>query len=322
MSDLDIIEGMSNASSSIRYQALVQPATATTSQPVPVRQRASLTVAQPVLERPAQPTTRGSRPRPTEQSRPHRAASSVEPITRANTNGPKPRPTPYQAHQVAQVTHDLDLDDEQSAQATVPLDLESEQEQDAEMSARTTLLGDDTNADIQVHMPPVPYRRPQPQALRRSPALVFVGLGMVSMLLLWAVVVPICSFMTLNISNRWGHGPDHVTVLHGVFGHNKDSQAHPTRLEAYIEQGRVEIAETAAGDPAHAHIYIGPTLLGWQGSTSDAIIDMRLSDISHNGRYDVLLDVRGSSLNWLFQPQELKVTLVNMGESFKVEGGQ
>ena len=299
MSDLDIMEGMSNASSSKRYQA-AQPATATASQPVPVRQRASLkTGAQQVLERPrpVQPS------RPREQSRPRR----VEPITRA---------TGLRPLQSAQVTHDLDLDDEQSAQATtVPLDDTSEDD------AQTTLLPSNPD-DIQVRMP-VPYRRPQPQArIRHQHSLVFVGVGMGAMLLIWAVIVPICSFMLLNIESRWGHGPDHTTVLHGVFGHNKDSQAHPTRLEAYIEQGRVEIAETAAGDPAHAHIYIGPTLLGWQGSTSDAIIDMRLSDISHNGRYDVLLDVRGSSLNWLFQPQELKVTLVNMGESFKVEGGQ
>ena len=316
MGDIDIREGMSTASSSIRYQA-AQPA-ATASQSVPVlRQRASLkTGAQQVLERPRptqpqEPITRIAHRPTAEQSRPRRAASIVEPITRAT--GPKPRPLQ------AQATAQLDLDDEPNAQATVQL------EYDAEMPAQTTtLLGDDTNtdADIQVRLP-VPYRRPQQQTrTKHQHALVFVGLGMVAMLLIWAVIVPICSFMLLNIESRWGHGPDHTTVLHGVFGHNKDSQAHPTRLEAYIEQGRVEIAETAAGDPAHAHIYIGPTLLGWQGSTSDAIIDMRLSDISHNGRYDVLLDVRGSSLNWLFQPQELKVTLVNMGESFKVEGGQ
>ena len=259
MSDLDIIEGMSNASSSIRYQALVQPATATTSQPVPVRQRASLTVAQPVLERPAQPTTRGSRPRPTEQSRPRRAASSVEPITRANTNGPKPRPTPYQAHQVAQVTHDLDLDDEQSAQATVPLDLESEQEQDAEMSARTTLLGDDTNADIQVHMPPVPYRRPQAHGKhQRKHALVFVGLGMGAMLALWLLAVQVMVGWTNTVSDPRYYTQtahlDTVTI-------STDAQGHQSQVRAFIDaQGHLDMLVLPVSDSSKAHVVIGPTL--------------------------------------------------------------
>ena len=166
MSDQDILEGMSASSSSIRYQT-AQPV-ATASQSVPVRRASRSTVQEPITRVPR---------RTVEQPRSRRGGTS-EPITRAT--GPRPTQT--------QATAQLDLDDEQSAQATVPLDLESEQEQDAEMSARMTLLGDDTNADIQVHMPPALYRRPQSHmriSHQRKHALVFVGLGMIAMLLIW-----------------------------------------------------------------------------------------------------------------------------------------
>jgi len=199
--------------------------------------------------------------------------------------------------------------------------------------------GADTDSDVEV-APSVRMRSGERNAFptRELPLLrgeqdqdaryhwsVFVGIGMILILLVWMIAVPIWSTLTVNIGSRWGHGPDHVTVLHGVFGHNKDSQAHPTRLEAFVEHGHVEVEEIAAGDPAHAHIYLGPNLpliAGWQGDPSGVVIDMQISPPTHdNGKQDVLLDVRGPSFSWSFQPQELKLVLVNTGESFKLEGG-
>ena len=245
MSDQDILQAMS-ASSSIRYQA-AQP-TATASQPVPVRQRAS----RPVQE----PTTRGPR-RPVEQPRSRRGGTS-EPITRAT--GPKLRPLQAQPTQPY-------LDNEPNAQTTVPLDIESEQGYDAEMPAQTTtLLGDDPDAhtDIQVRMP-VPYRRPQPQAHgkhQRKHALVFVGLGMGAMLALWLLAVQAMVGWTNTVSDPRYYTQtahlDTVTI-------STDAQGHQSQVRAFIDaQGHLDMLVLPVSDSSKAHVVGGPTLLDLQ----------------------------------------------------------
>ena len=220
----DVMEGLKPNSSAIRYRP-----TATASQPVPVRQRASLTVAQPVLERPAQPTTHRSRPRPAEPSRPRR----VEPITRAT--GPRPL-------QAAQVTHDLDLDDEQSAQAT-------------------TLLGPDTTPDIQVHMPPALYRRPQAHmriSHQHKHALVFVGLGMIAMLLIWMFgVLALVGWVNTVSDPRYYTQTAHLDTVTV----STDAQGHQSQVRAFIDaQGHLDMLIVPTEDMRKAHVVIGPTL--------------------------------------------------------------
>ena len=245
MSDADILASMSNASSSRRYQALAQPATAIASQPVPVRQRASRSTVQ-------EPITRVPR-RTVEQPR-SRRGGTPEPITRAT--GPKLRPLQAQPTQPY-------LDNEPNAQTTVPLDIESEQGYDAEMPAQTTtLLGDDPDAhtDIQVRMP-VPYRRPQPQAHgkhQRKHALVFVGLGMGAMLALWLLAVQVMVAWTNTV-----HDPGYYTqtahldvVMVKIDAHNEG------QVRAFLDpQGHLDLfVFPLGGDMSKAHVVGGPTL--------------------------------------------------------------
>ena len=239
MSDQDILEGMSASSSSIRYQT-AQPV-ATASQSVPVRRASRSTVQEPITRVPR---------RTVEQPRSRRGGTS-EPITRAT--GPRPTQT--------QATAQLDLDDEQSAQATVPLDLESEQEQDAEMSARMTLLGDDTNADIQVHMPPALYRRPQSHmriSHQRKHALVFVGLGMIAMLLIWMFgVLALVGWVNTVSDPRYYTQTAHLDTVTV----STDAQGHQSQVRAFIDaQGHLDMLIVPTEDMRKAHVVIGPTL--------------------------------------------------------------
>ena len=239
MSDQDILEGMSASSSSIRYQT-AQPV-ATASQSVPVRRASRSTVQEPITRVPR---------RTVEQPRSRRGGTS-EPITRAT--GPRPTQT--------QATAQLDLDDEQSAQATVPLDLESEQEQDAEMSARMTLLGDDTNADIQVHMPPALYRRPQSHmriSHQRKHALVFVGLGMIAMLLIWMFgVLALVGWVNTVSDPRYYTQTAHLDTVTV----STDVQGHQSQVRAFIDaQGHLDMLVLPVSDSSKAHVVIGPTL--------------------------------------------------------------
>ena len=172
-----------------------------------------------------------------------------EPITRANG----PRPTPYEAHQAAQVTYDLNLDDEQSAQArTVPLDDTSEDD------AQTTLLTSDPG-DIQVRLP-VPYRRPQQQTRishQRKHALVFVGVGMAAMLALWLLAVQVMVAWTNTV-----HDPGYYTqtahldvVMVKIDAHNE------SQVRAFLDpQGHLDLFVLPVSDISKAHVVIGPTL--------------------------------------------------------------
>ena len=281
MSDLDIMEGMSNASSSKRYQA-AQPATATASQPVPVRRASLKTGAQQVLERPrpVQPS------RPREQSRPRR----VEPITRAT--GPKLRPLQ------AQTTAQLDLDDEQ----------------DAEMSAQTTtLLGPDpatnTDADIQVHMPPVPYRQPARAKHQGKHPLVWVGLTTLTILLGWILSTGGASWWATHVTDPGTYGPTHGTIATGVFG-GGDSKQHPTKLIAMNTDGRVEILKMTAGDPTKTQLIAGPNLVALN-FPDPAQAEVELTVDSHN---DVTITVYGSDFPLPFHRTSRSVVLHSDGK--------
>ena len=292
MSDIDIREGMSNASSSKRYQA-AQPA-ATASQSVPVlRQRASLkTGAQQVLERPrpVQPS------RPREQSRPRR----VEPITRAT--GPKLRPLQ------AQTTAQLDLDDEQ----------------DAEMSAQTTtLLGPDpatnTDADIQVHMPPVPYRQPARAKHQGKHPLVWVGLTTLTILLGWILSTGGASWWATHVTDPGTYGLMHGTVVTGVFG-GGDSTAHPTKLIAMNNDGRVAILKITAGDPKKTQVIPGPDLVA-SGFPNPKDAEVELQVDSH---HNVIVTIYASDFGLPFHRTSAPpITLSNDGKgNLKQTGGQ
>ena len=289
MSDQDILEGMSASSSSIRYQT-AQPV-ATASQSVPVRRASRSTVQEPITRVPR---------RTVEQPRSRRGGTS-EPITRAT--GPRPTQT--------QATAQLDLDDEQSAQATVPLDLESEQEQDAEMSARMTLLGDDTNADIQVHMPPALYRRPQPQARGKQGKhpTVWIGLTAITILLGWILSTGGASWWVTHVTDPGTYGPMHGTIATGVFG-GGDSKQHPTKLVAMNTDGRVAILKITGGDPSKTQIIAGPNLVA-SNFPDPAQAEVELTVDSHN---DVTITVYGSDFPLPFHRTSRSVVLHSDGK--------
>jgi len=288
VSDQDILQAMS-ASSSIRYQA-AQP-TATASQPVPVRQRASLkTGAQQVLER----------PRPVQPSRPRRAPITSEPITRAT--GPKLRPLQ------AQTTAQLDLDDEQ----------------DAEMSAQTTtLLGPDpatnTDADIQVHMPPVPYRQPARAKHQGKHPLVWVGLTALTILLGWILSTGGASWWATHVTDPGTYGPMHGTVVTGVFG-GGDSTAHPTKLIAMNNDGRVAILKITAGDPKKTQVIPGPDLVA-SGFPNPKDAEVELQVDSH---HNVIVTIYATDFGLPFHRTSAPpITLSNDGKgNLKQTGGQ
>lgn len=150
--------------------------------------------------------------------------------------------------------------------------------------------------------------------------LVWIGLGMMVIITLWTAILWVYSTWTLNISDHWAHGPDHITVLTGVFGHNNDSAEHPTSILAFIDQGTVEVVEIAKGDPSKSHIYVGPKpsqVVGWQGDPSQAVIDVVRKDINSDGKPDLIITVLGPSFGWNFQRQSLTFALMNTGDGFK-----
>jgi hypothetical protein len=60
----------------------------------------------------------------------------------------------------------------------------------------------------------------------------------------------------------WHYGRPRTTQYDAVVGHNADSAANPSHFIALNLNRKVIVIELPAGDPAQAHIYLGPTLLG------------------------------------------------------------
>jgi len=153
--------------------------------------------------------------------------------------------------------------------------------------------------------------------------LFYIGVGLVTALILWAIAVQLWAMLFVNVFYRWDHGAAHVTALHGVYGHNHDNQAHQTRLEAFVDNGRVEIAELPGGDPTKARIFIGPELAsiaGWQGDPNAAVIDMQ-DQTQQDGKVNVVVTVYGPVFGANFKPESVGLKLTNSGDSFKL-GGQ
>ncbi len=100
------------------------------------------------------------------------------------------------------------------------------------------------------------------QPLRKSQPhwLIPAGIGMIATLLL--------IFLISTIANWWNnwqtdqqYGLPRTYQVDAVVGHN-DSDQYPSHFIFENLHGRILIMEISGGDPAHSHIYAGPTLLG------------------------------------------------------------
>lgn len=105
--------------------------------------------------------------------------------------------------------------------------------------------------------PAAPPRK-RSRGLFRSHPLLWVGFGMLVMLLMWVGLQDLGAWWSMH-QDDVTYGRPRTAQYDVVVGHN-DSAAHPTHLIALNLHGTILIIELPGGDVSKAHIYEGPHL--------------------------------------------------------------
>jgi hypothetical protein len=126
----------------------------------------------------------------------------------------------------------------------------------------------------------------------RAHPLLFLGLGMIVMLVLW-------TFLTLAISwwnTTWDdlhYGRPRTFQIDAVVGQN-DSAVSPSHFIALNLNGRIEVIEFPGGDGSKARIYLGPQLYGTDANLQP--VTLSFVDVNRDHRPDMLLHFQNTQI--------------------------
>jgi hypothetical protein len=125
---------------------------------------------------------------------------------------------------------------------------------------------------------------PTRRAKRAHPAL-FLGLGMLLMLVLWTLLTAGLGWWT-STTNYIHYGYPRTFQTDAVVGHS-DSAKNPSHFLALNLRGRIEIIEFPGGDGSHARIFLGPQLFD---SDADTIpVTLKFADVNQDHKPDMLV---------------------------------
>ena len=132
---------------------------------------------------------------------------------------------------------------------------------------------------------------PRPKTPRLSPTggkrrgklrvhpLLLLGLGMIVMLVLWALLTLVVSWWNTTWDDLH-YGRPRTFQTDAVVGQN-DSPSNPSHFMALNLNGRIEVIDFPGGDASKARIYIGPQLYG----NGDTLIPVTLSFVDVHGNH-------------------------------------
>lgn len=120
--------------------------------------------------------------------------------------------------------------------------------------------------------------------------LLYLGLGMLGMLLLWTVLTMLLGWGN-TLLNDMRYGRPRTFQIDAYVGHNEQSGI-PSHFLAINLNRHIEVIELPGGDATHARIYIGPQLYG----NGDELVPVTLNFIDANGdgKKDMLISFQGS----------------------------
>jgi hypothetical protein len=144
----------------------------------------------------------------------------------------------------------------------------------------------------------------EPPPKKRTHWMLYVGIGMVCMLLIW--------FGVQTLDNWWIqhqedsiYGMPRTYQIDQVVGH-ADSADHPSHFVAINLNSHITIIEIPGGDNAHARIYSGPTL--YSDSANLTPVTLGFKDVNGDGKVDMIVHVGDQQIIYLndgaqFKPQ-------------------
>lgn len=138
---------------------------------------------------------------------------------------------------------------------------------------------------------PAPYpkttvpHRPRQQAH----PLLYLGVGMLVMLLLWTALSAAFGWFT-TILDDIHYGYPRTYQVDAWVGHEQTGS--PSHFIAINLHGHIEIIEMPGGDAAHARIYVGPQLFG---ANSDLVpVTLDFVDVNGDQNPDMIVNFQGS----------------------------
>ncbi len=130
---------------------------------------------------------------------------------------------------------------------------------------------------------------------RRAHWLLYVGMGMLVMVLTWILGVQITNWWQVT-QDDWHYGRPRTYQVNAVVGHH-DSASNPSHFIALNLNGHIQVIEFPGSDSSQAKIYVGPTLLG---SGQDlAIITLTFKDVNKDGKPDMIVNVGSNHFVYL-----------------------
>ncbi|GAC1567719.1 MAG: hypothetical protein NVS3B14_14610 [Ktedonobacteraceae bacterium] len=126
----------------------------------------------------------------------------------------------------------------------------------------------------------------------RAHPLLFLGIGMITMLVLWTLLTLAVSWWNTTWDDIH-YGRPRTFQIDAVVGHN-DSAANPSHFIAINLNGRIEVIEFPGGDASKARIYIGPQLYG----NGENLIPITLSfvDVNSNHQPDMIIHFQNTQI--------------------------
>ena len=130
------------------------------------------------------------------------------------------------------------------------------------------------------------------KVVRQTHPLLYLGLGMIAMLLLWTLLSGIFGWFATTIDDiRYGRPRTYQTDQ--FVGHSEQSGT-PSHFIAINLNRRIEIIELPGGDATHAKIYLGPQLYG----ANDDLTPVTLTFVDVNGDHkpDMIVNFQSSRI--------------------------
>ena len=130
------------------------------------------------------------------------------------------------------------------------------------------------------------------KAVRQAHPLLYLGIGMIAMLLLWTLLSSIFGWITTTVDDiRYGRPRTYQTDQ--FVGHSEQSGT-PSHFLAINLNRRIEIIELPGGDATHAKIYLGPQLY----AANDDLTPVTLTFLDVNGDHkpDMIVSFQSSRI--------------------------
>lgn len=140
-------------------------------------------------------------------------------------------------------------------------------------------------------------RHPVAPRLRAHP-LLFLGLGMLAMLVLWTLLTAGLNWWN-DTMDTLHYGYPRTFQIEAVVGHG-DATSNPSHYLAINLHGKIEIIEFPGQDASHARIYLGPQLFG--PGADRAPVTLKFVDINGDRRPDMLVFFQATWIIFINDP--------------------